>query len=84
MWVNIMPPGVVHSMHLHPLSVISGTYYVKTPANCSVLKFEDPRLSSLMAAPPKKAKARIENKNFSKFGRNPTEIPVIDSKRSSQ
>src|SRR5690349_13592950 len=26
-WVNIMPPGVVHSLHLHPLSTISGTYF---------------------------------------------------------
>ncbi|MEO8314815.1 MAG: TIGR02466 family protein, partial [Pseudomonadota bacterium] len=26
-WVNIMPRGVTHSLHLHPLSVISGTYY---------------------------------------------------------
>src|ERR1700679_3745694 len=23
-WVNIMPPQVVHSLHLHPLSTVSG------------------------------------------------------------
>lgn len=52
-WVNIMPRQAVHSLHLHPLSTISGTYYVRTPRNCSTIKFEDPRLSKFMAAPPK-------------------------------
>ena len=56
-WVNIMPHRVVHSLHLHPLSTISGTYYVRTPPNCSTIKFEDPRLSRFMAAPPKVANA---------------------------
>ncbi|MFO1450400.1 MAG: TIGR02466 family protein [Opitutaceae bacterium] len=61
-WVNIMPPTAAHSMHLHPLSFISGTYYVVTPPGCPGLKFEDPRLSSLMAAPPKRADARDANR----------------------
>jgi len=61
-WVNIMPPTAVHSMHLHPLSFISGTYYVATPDGCPGLKFEDPRLSNLMAAPPKRANAREANR----------------------
>lgn len=61
-WVNIMPPTAAHSLHLHPLSVISGTYYVVTPRGCPGLKFEDPRLSSLMAAPPKLPNARPSNR----------------------
>ena len=52
-WVNIMPRQVAHSMHLHPLSTISGTYYVQTPKGSPGLKFEDPRLDKFMAAPPK-------------------------------
>lgn len=56
-WVNIMPKGVVHSLHLHPVSTISGTYYVQVPAGSSGLKFEDPRLDRFMAAPPRKASA---------------------------
>ena len=56
-WLNIMPKGCAHSFHLHPQAVISGTYYVRTPRGCSGLKFEDPRLSRLMAAPPRKASA---------------------------
>ena len=54
-WVNIMPQWVTHSLHLHPLSTISGTYYVRTPKGCAGLKFEDPRLDRYMAAPPRNA-----------------------------
>jgi uncharacterized protein (TIGR02466 family) len=61
LWVNIMPPNAAHSLHLHPLSFISGTYYVQTPPGCSGLKFEDPRLDRFMAAPPRRAGARREN-----------------------
>jgi uncharacterized protein (TIGR02466 family) len=61
-WVNVMTRQVVHGLHLHPLASISGTYYVRTPRGCSGLKFEDPRLERFMAAPPRKAKARRENR----------------------
>jgi uncharacterized protein (TIGR02466 family) len=61
-WVNIMPQRVVHSLHLHPLSTISGTYYVKTPKGSSGLKFEDPRLERFMAAPPRRVDARPQNR----------------------
>jgi uncharacterized protein (TIGR02466 family) len=61
-WVNVMTKQVVHGLHLHPLASLSGTYYVRTPRGCSGLKFEDPRLERFMAAPPRKAKARRENK----------------------
>ncbi|MDP2136471.1 MAG: TIGR02466 family protein [Candidatus Didemnitutus sp.] len=60
-WVNIMPEHSAHSLHLHPLSFVSGTYYVATPKGCPGLKFEDPRLSKFMAAPPKLPKARPAN-----------------------
>ncbi|MEJ0035129.1 MAG: TIGR02466 family protein [Gammaproteobacteria bacterium] len=56
-WVNIMPRHVVHGLHLHPLSTISGTYYVQTPRGCPGIKFEDPRLDRFMAAPPRRADA---------------------------
>jgi uncharacterized protein (TIGR02466 family) len=61
-WVNIMPTQVVHSWHLHPLSTISGTYYVQTPKGASGLKLEDPRLDRFMAAPPRKTNCRAENR----------------------
>ena len=54
-WVNIMPRQVVHGLHLHPLSTISGAYYVRRQKAPPGLKFEDPRLDRFMAAPPRKA-----------------------------
>jgi uncharacterized protein (TIGR02466 family) len=61
-WVNIMPRQTAHSLHLHPLSTLSGTYYVKVPPGAPGLKFEDPRLDRFMAAPPRKAGAKPGNK----------------------
>ena len=63
-WVNLMPQGVVHSLHLHPLSVVSGTYYVRTPPRSSGLKLEDPRLDRFMAAPPRRADADREHRSW--------------------
>jgi len=56
-WINVMQAGVAHTLHLHPLSTVSGTYYVRTPRGCAGLKFEDPRLDRFMAAPPRRADA---------------------------
>ncbi len=61
-WVNIMPRQVVHTLHLHPLATISGTYYVRTPRGSAGLKLEDPRLDRFMAAPPRKPDARQDNR----------------------
>jgi uncharacterized protein (TIGR02466 family) len=61
-WVNLMPRGVTHSLHLHPLSVISGTYYVRVPKGAPGLKFEDPRLDRYMGAPPRKVDAAERNR----------------------
>jgi uncharacterized protein (TIGR02466 family) len=63
-WASIMPRRVAHGLHLHPLSAVSGTYYVQVPAGSPGLKLEDPRLDRLMAAPPRKADARIENRSW--------------------
>ena len=63
-WANVMPAGVVHSMHLHPTSFISGTYYVAVPKGAGALKFEDPRLSRQMAAPPRRADAPERFRSF--------------------
>ena len=49
MWVNILAPGGAHSGHIHPLSVLSGVYYVDVPDGASALKLEDPRLAMMMA-----------------------------------
>ena len=61
-WVNIMPRGTVHSLHLHPHSSLSGTYYVQVPKGSPGIKFEDPRLDRFMAAPPRLTRARRESR----------------------
>lgn len=64
LWINILPQGGMHSSHIHPHSVISGTTYVTMPKGTSAIKFEDPRLPMMMAAPPRKAKVRDELRTF--------------------
>ncbi len=51
LWVNIMNEGAHHDWHLHPLSCISGTFYVDTPGRSSPLLFEDPRMAMKMSDP---------------------------------
>jgi uncharacterized protein (TIGR02466 family) len=64
LWVNVMEKDAIHAPHIHPHSVISGTYYVAVPPGSSVIRFEDPRLAMMMAAPARKANARPENRTF--------------------
>jgi len=52
LWVNILAEGGNHSGHIHPNSVISGTCYIAVPDGAGQIKFEDPRLPMMMAAPP--------------------------------
>ena len=51
LWVNLLKSGGHHSGHIHPHSIISGTLYVEAPANSGAIRFEDPRLPLMMAAP---------------------------------
>ncbi|MFY0647057.1 TIGR02466 family protein [Sulfitobacter geojensis] len=51
LWINILPEGGIHTAHIHPHSVISGTTYVTMPEGASAIKFEDPRLAMMMASP---------------------------------
>jgi uncharacterized protein (TIGR02466 family) len=64
LWINVLSLGGVHTSHIHPSSVISGTYYVNVPKGASALKFEDPRLGFMMAAPRKKETAPREAQPF--------------------
>lgn len=57
LWINILGEGGHHSGHIHPNSVISGTVYIAMPDGAGRLKFEDPRLAFMMAAPPLKSDA---------------------------
>ena len=64
LWINILPEGGIHTSHIHPHSVISGTTYVAMPEGASAIKFEDPRSAMMMAAPTRIKEARDEMKSF--------------------
>lgn len=51
LWVNLLKPGAHHTAHIHPGSAISGTIYIEVPPGSSAIRFEDPRLGLMMAAP---------------------------------
>ena len=54
LWVSVLDKGGAHAAHIHPHSVISGTYYVAVPEGAGGLRLEDPRLPMMMAAPPRR------------------------------
>jgi len=54
LWVNLLKSGGHHSGHIHPHSVLSGTLYVEVPAGSGAIRFEDPRLPMMMAAPARR------------------------------
>ena len=53
LWANLLKSGGHHSGHIHPHSIISGTFYVEVPNGSGDIRFEDPRLPLMMAAPPR-------------------------------
>ena len=79
LWVNILDPGGMHAGHIHPGSVISGTYYVALPDGAAGLKFEDPRLAQMMAAPPRRIKAERHHKRFVEIAPKPGTILLWES-----
>jgi uncharacterized protein (TIGR02466 family) len=64
LWINILPEGGIHTSHIHPHSVISGTTYVSMPEGASAIKFEDPRSAMMMAAPGRIKDAPEELRSF--------------------
>lgn len=53
LWVNLLKAGGHHSGHIHPHSIISGTFYVEVPRGSGAIRFEDPRLPLMMSSPPR-------------------------------
>jgi uncharacterized protein (TIGR02466 family) len=79
LWVNVLPEGGSHTGHIHPNSVISGTYYVKTPLGAGPLVYEDPRLARMMAAPPRKKTAPREMRSHVSFMPEPGSVLLWES-----
>jgi len=64
LWVNLLRPGGHHSAHIHPHSILSGTLYVEVPKGSGPIRFEDPRLPMMMAAPVRREDAVEELRSF--------------------
>lgn len=64
LWVNLLKPGGHHSAHIHPHSILSGTFYVEVPQGSGTIRFEDPRLPMMMAAPVRRDDAPEELRQF--------------------
>ena len=64
LWINLLDRGGAHSGHIHPNCVVSGTIYVAVPKGAGAIRFEDPRLGLMMAAPPRRPRARAEHRPF--------------------
>ena len=64
LWANLLRGPGHHSAHIHPHSILSGTLYVEVPAGSGAIRFEDPRLPLMMAAPKRDADAEEELQPF--------------------
>ncbi len=78
-WVNIMSKDTVHAPHIHPHSVISGTFYVALPKNSSGLRFYDPRNAQFMNAPNLRPSAKRHNQRFVTLNPRPGDLVLFES-----
>ncbi len=78
-WANVMKKNTHHNTHIHPLSVISGTYYVSAPKDAAEIKFEDPRLNLFMGSPPRKPDCKPKNRNFVSYPATPGYLVLFES-----
>jgi uncharacterized protein (TIGR02466 family) len=71
LWVNLLRASGHHAGHIHPHSIISGTLYVEVPRGSGAIRFEDPRLPLMMAAPQRRRDAPEELQPFVKVEPRP-------------
>jgi uncharacterized protein (TIGR02466 family) len=64
LWVNLLKAGGHHSAHIHPHSILSGTLYIEVPDGAGTIRFEDPRLPMMMAAPVRREDAPEDLRPF--------------------
>jgi uncharacterized protein (TIGR02466 family) len=78
-WVNVLKPGGHHSGHIHPHSIVSGTFYVTVPDDSGGLRLEDPRLAQMMAAPLRTPQACDELQPFVTLNPEPGTLYMWES-----
>lgn len=64
MWVNLLKADGHHGAHIHPHAILSGTFYVEVPPGGGAIRFEDPRLPMMMAAPVRRDDAPEDLRPF--------------------
>lgn len=79
LWVNVLEPGGVHTGHIHPHSILSGTVYVAVPEGSASLKVEDPRLPMMMARPTLSASAPEDRQTFVYLTPSPGKVLMWES-----
>lgn len=79
LWINILGEGGHHPGHIHPGSVLSGTLYIAVPEGAGDIRFEDPRLSRMMAAPPLLDTVEEDQKRFVYVAPKPGELLMWES-----
>jgi len=79
MWMNVMGKGCSHPFHIHPLSVVSGTFYLKTPEGSAPIKFEDPRFANFMNRPEVNRSSALELKPFVEIKPRPGDLVLFES-----
>lgn len=79
LWINILGEGGHHPGHIHPGSVLSGTLYIAVPEGAGDIRFEDPRLARMMAAPPLLDTVEEDQKRFVYVAPKPGELLMWES-----
>ncbi len=79
LWVNLLKPGALHTAHIHPGSTISGTIYIEVPPGASAIRFEDPRLGLMMAAPQVRPNAPVSRQRFVSIAPKAGEVLLWES-----
>ena len=55
MWCNVNPRNSYNKSHIHPESLISGIYYIRTPKDCGRLRLFNPNIHARMISDSRKS-----------------------------
>lgn len=78
-WINIMGQNCTHSWHIHPRSVVSGTFYISLPVGAKGIEFMDPRMELNMMGLLKRASAKTENQSVVRLRPRAGDLVLFES-----
>jgi uncharacterized protein (TIGR02466 family) len=71
-WVNVNPKYAYNALHDHPLSVVSGVYYVQSDEKSGCLRFRDPRGGKRMNPWPVDKDKKSDQRHWDRVSYKPT------------